>query len=279
MTPNEKLLEEFLSVPLDSGMEILEKFAALPGAQYGKGETPTAQYVYVPGTRKDRVILTAHVDTVWDSTYDKPHTGTHALTCENGIFRSGEPGVGIGADDRAGCAMLWALRNSGHSLLLTNGEELGKAGVKFLMADRALSREINRARFMIALDWVGTDSCQFYGVENTKRFKYYIETELAFRDSKKNAGCDLHYLCKKVCGVNLGVGYHRYHNETEFLSVEEWTHTLNALTAFLQKPQHRFALSVPGRIRQFSETCRNKVIHVLVKVKHALFPQKAGHDS
>lgn len=276
MASNEELLEEFLSVPLSSGAEILEKFAALPGAQYGKGETPTAQYVYIPGTRKDRVILTAHVDTVWDGSYGKPHTGPHALICENGVFRSGEPGVGIGADDRAGCAMLWALRGSGHSLLLTSGEELGKAGVKFLMKNRALTREINRARFMIALDWVGTDSCLFYGVANTVRFRHYIETELAFRDSQRDAGCDLHYLCKKVCGVNLGVGYHRYHKETECLSVEEWTHTLDVLTAFLQKPQRRFALSVPGRMRQFLEKCRNRVIHILVKVKHAIFPKKAG---
>lgn len=275
MTSNEDLLREFLSMPLDRGTEILEKFAALPGAKYEKGELPTAAYVYVPGTRKDRVLLTAHVDTVWDSAYQRPHTGSHALIYENGVFRSGEPGVGIGADDRAGCAMLWALRNSGHSLLLTNGEEHGKAGVKLLMENRRLFRKINRSRWMLALDWVGTDSCLFYGVENTELFKRYIQTKSPFCDSKVNAGCDLFYLCKKVCGVNIGVGYHRYHKETECLSVNEWEHTFDALTTLLQQPQRRFRLSIPGRLRRLGKTCRNKVIHILVKVKHALFLKKA----
>ena len=41
------------------------------------------------------------------------------------FYRSGVYDEGIGADDRAGCAILWLLKDSGHSLLVTNGEEIG----------------------------------------------------------------------------------------------------------------------------------------------------------
>ena len=58
---NEKLLYDFLNIPLDSGDEIFERFATLPGAISGVGKNPLERYVYIPGTRKDRVVLVAHM--------------------------------------------------------------------------------------------------------------------------------------------------------------------------------------------------------------------------
>lgn len=55
---------DFLNTPLDSGEEILTRFAALPRAVTGRGSAPLQRYVYIPGTRSDRVVLVAHVDTV-----------------------------------------------------------------------------------------------------------------------------------------------------------------------------------------------------------------------
>ena len=37
---NEKLLYDFLNIPLDSGDEIFERFATLDGAVSGKGKNP-----------------------------------------------------------------------------------------------------------------------------------------------------------------------------------------------------------------------------------------------
>ena len=118
---NKELILEFLSYPLDSGDEIFDRFAALPNAIAKKGGKPFERFVYVPGNRKDRVLLVAHIDTVWDKDYqkfgnNKPHN--HRVVFENGIFSSGEETCGIGADDRAGCAMLWKLKDSGHSILI-----------------------------------------------------------------------------------------------------------------------------------------------------------------
>lgn len=66
-------------------------------------------FVYVPGKREDRVVLIAHADTVYNSGQE--------IIFEEGIYRSGTPYCGIGADDRAGCAILYLLKDFGHSLL------------------------------------------------------------------------------------------------------------------------------------------------------------------
>lgn len=58
------VLTEFLRCPLYDGSEVLQRFRALPNAQYFEGTAPMERYVYIPGARKDRVLLLAHADTV-----------------------------------------------------------------------------------------------------------------------------------------------------------------------------------------------------------------------
>ena len=240
-TENYLTIESFLKLPLENGTAVLERFAALPNAVCGKGAEALQRYVYIPGTRKDRVVLVAHVDTVWDAAYEKPYTGEHEIRFADGVFSSGTPQVGIGADDRAGCAMLWALRDCGHSILLLDGEEHGKHGARYLrQSDPRLFRELNKHRFMMELDWMGTNGCLYNQVENTQKFKQYIETVLKFSDSKRKGGTDLQILCKSVCGVNIGIGYHGWHSEKETLVLSEWENTLSALQTFLCAPQKKF---------------------------------------
>ena len=122
-------LLEFLSLPISDSKPVMKLFESLPGAiaHYDGGKR---NFVYVPGTRKDRVLLVAHADTVWHKEYGNPQDAK--VTYENGVYASTDPNCGIGADDRAGCAMLWALRDCGHSLLVVDGEEKGKHGAKYL---------------------------------------------------------------------------------------------------------------------------------------------------
>ena len=55
------LLFDFLRTPLADGEQILDRFAALPGAVVGKGEKPLQRYVFVPGNRfPGGVVLVAH---------------------------------------------------------------------------------------------------------------------------------------------------------------------------------------------------------------------------
>lgn len=196
---SQQLLEEFLSYPLNMAEDIFARFESLPGAVSGKGEHPLERYVCIPGTRENKIVLVAHADTVWDDAYGKPAQTT--VTFEDGCFKSTNPNCGIGADDRAGCAMLWALRDSGHTILLVNGEEKGKWGAKFL--------------------------------------------------------------CKKVCGVNIGVGYQGWHRPTESLSLADWENTLARLTDFLKTAHPRFPLSFPKKVRHFLARIKGKIVKIL----------------
>ena len=263
MEQHHSLLLEFLNTPLCNGDTLFDRFAALPRAVIGKGNTPLERYVYIPGTRDDRVVLVAHIDTVWDTAYGKT-VNQHDVQVEDGVFFSGNPACGIGADDRAGCAMLWELRESGHSLLLTDGEEHGKRGARYLKKHhRRVFAELNKHRYMIELDWAGTDGCLYNQVDNTAEFKQYIEQTLGFSDSKKGGGTDLQVLCRRVCGVNVGVGYHHCHSPKETLVLSEWEHTLAALTAFLAKPQPRFRCRFWPYYIRLAKAAGGKVLRIL----------------
>lgn len=263
-------LSEFLNAPLDSGDAIFERFAALSGAVVGKSDEPLQRYVYLPGTRKDRVVLVAHIDTVWDKAYHKlnvPLSEDRTILYEDGVFKSGTEGCGIGADDRAGCAMLWQMRECGHSILIVDGEEKGKCGAKYLKkSNPKLFRELNRHAYMIELDWKGTECCLFNQVDNTDKFKKYIENDFGFADSKASGGCDLQILCRHVCGVNIGVGYHGWHTDKETLVVAEWENTLEKLSAFLSKPQKRFKNRFFSPYVRLARICANKLLRIL-KIK------------
>ena len=256
------LLEEFLSYPLNTADDIFTRFESLPDAIVGKGQNALERYVCIPGTRKNRVVLVAHADTVWDDAYGKPAQTT--VHFEDGMFKGTNPDCGIGADDRAGCAMLWALRDCGHTILLVNGEEKGKYGAKFLrQSNPKLFRFLNRHQFMIELDWRGTELCLFNQVDYTNRFYRYIINTLNFQDDKKPGGCDLQILCSRICGVNIGVGYHMWHRKEEYLSLSEWENTLFHLQRFLQMSHPKFRLSVVKKPLRFLVRVRNKICRIV----------------
>ena len=269
---NEKLLYDFLNTPLDSGDEIFERFAALDGAIWGKGEKPLERYVYIPGTRKDRVVLVAHIDTVWDKSYDKPFSDPHTVEFKDDLFYSGNENCGIGADDRAGCAMLWKMKDCGHSILIVDGEEHGKLGSQYLKkSNKKLFRELNKHCFMIEFDWISTDRCLYNGVDNTKKFKNYIESSTGFVDSEKKGSTDLQILCRKICGVNLGVGYLRHHTNGEVLSLSRWENTYDKISVFLQLPQKRFCSKFLPPYTRIIKGYSKKILSIL-----KILPNKKG---
>ena len=257
------ILDQFLNIPIASSQSVFEIFAQLPGAIWRKGKKPLQQFVYVPGTREDRVVLVAHADTVWDAFYGNPQ---EAVLCyEDGIYHSGNEKCGIGADDRAGCAMVWSLRNSGHSLLILDGEEKGKIGARYLRrSHKKLFRELNRHRFMLELDWAGAGGCLFNQVDNSQTFKDYIQT--TFVDSQKGGGCDLQILCRDICGANLSTGWHGCHTPREQLSLAQWEENLQNLTEFLAKPQPQFKIPLKYKLRNLPKRLRSLAGRILRKL-------------
>ena len=145
-----------------------------------------------------------------------------------------------------------------------NGEEHGKVGVRFLrQSNPALFRFLNKHQFMIELDWQGTGRCLYNQVDYTKRFHDYITDHLGFQDDHVPGGCDLQILCHRICGVNIGVGYHNSHRSNEFLLLQEWENTYSTLLHFLERKHPRFCVSIYKRIRLFLGRTKGRILRIL----------------
>ena len=242
------ILERFLDTPITSPKKVFKLFAGLPGAVEGRGEGRQG-YVYVPGTLpiEKRCVLAAHADTVFDKAYVEQGfieaTGENEAVFADGWYKGTNPAVSIGADDRCGCAMLWALRESGHSLLITDGEEHGQVGAHFLR-DTApeLLAELNAHAFILQLDRRGASDYKCYELPVTPEFLAYVEAETGYVRAEGKGRTDIQVLCTDVCGVNLSVGYYDEHQPTERVCLAEWQHTLDLVRALLAKPFSRFPL-------------------------------------
>ena len=238
------ILMEMLAMPLDSADAVFEKFAALPGAIYKRGNSKQERFLYIPGSRKDRVLLVSHADTFWDSAYPNG-TDSQTLIQAWPEIRGANHNIGIGADDRAGCAMLYALKDSGHSLLIMDSEEKYKISHRFLKESAPkLLRELNSHCYMLEVDLPGFGYCSSARIPNTKQFVDYINAGLNTQTEPalENLGTDITQLCTKICGANISCGYYHYHKGDEFLQGEHWCTMLYYLNQFLQQPQKRFPI-------------------------------------
>jgi hypothetical protein len=237
-----KVLEHFCSFPLTSSIDVLNEFAKLPEAIpcfHGNKNN----FVYIPGTRADRVILVAHADTVWDSEYGSDGDIVQKLKFEKGIYSGTNTCYGIGADDRAGCAMLWLLKDSGHSLLVTDGEERGQFAANYIRSTiPELFEEINNHCYAIQFDRRGRNDYKTYNLPISQEFIDFIKGKTKYIDAGRNARTDIVALCDKICGVNLSIGYYNEHSASEILVFKEWLHTLNMVSELLKEEQKQYPL-------------------------------------
>lgn len=233
------VLRSFLEEPLHTSDSILARFAGLPGAQIF-GDSPE-RFVYVPGSRTDRVVLVAHADTVWQG-YRRIETAL-AFDEAGGFFHSLSPRYGLGADDRAGCAILWLLRDMGHSLLITDGEEQGLLGSEALVSwQMEILEELNAHRFMVQFDRCNGRDFKCYGV-GTPAFRQYVGDQTGYTEPNRTSRTDIVALCRSITGVNLSVGYRDEHTPRERLYLAEWLDTLRMCRSWLgQRGLPRFVL-------------------------------------
>jgi len=235
-----QVLKEFLSYPLNSVDEIMERFETLPNADRRKGNCEQQQFVFVQGNRKDAATLVAHADTVF-SGYAK-----HEFMEKNGIMQSTNIHYGLGADDRAGCAILWLLKDYGHNLLITDGEERGQIGAQWLInSNFDIADIIHKSSFMVQFDRRNGTDYKFYDIPVSEEFKKYIKQETEYIDAGRGSFTDIVTLCNdrnSCCGVNLSVGYYKEHFPSETLNIEEWSNTLKTAQLMLSKPLIRFPI-------------------------------------
>ena len=235
-----KVLEKFLSMNVKSSDEVFDEFAKLDNAQV-YGDKPLKRFIYIPGTRKDRVLLVAHADTVWDKNYMPELLPTpQRLGYAFGKYYNENSSslTGIGADDRAGCAILYLLKNSGHSLLILDGEEHGQIGANYLKNNYpALFKEINEHCYAIQFDRRNANDFKCYNILVTQDFKNHISKNLKMEEAGKKAKTDIVVLCEKMCGANLSVGYYGEHTEYERLDFKQWLSTYKKVSEMLQNEQ------------------------------------------
>lgn len=234
-------LDKFLNMRKSTSEDVFSAFRGIKGAieEHGQGKEG---YIYIPGTRKDRCVIAAHADTFFDEAYKK-RIIEGKVGYKDGFYYSETDECGIGADDRAGCAMLWLLRDSGHSLLILDGEEKGQVGAHYLKEKNpTLFEEINNHSFILQLDRRGRNDYKYYDLPVTAEFINYIEKSTGFALAQGKGRTDICTLCTRACGVNLSVGYYDEHKATERLCYEEWLNTYHIVKGMLEKPLKKFAL-------------------------------------
>jgi hypothetical protein len=222
---------------------VLDKFYNIPGA-FSDGEGQQ-RFVYVPGTRPDRVLIVAHADTVWNNlkigleTIDGIVRSTNQKTEYKIKYRYSDTevtksGYGIGADDRAGCCIAWRLKDLGHSILITSGEEIGCIATKRLMEHEWWENELNeKHNFAVQFDRRGHQDIVFYDLA-TDAFAEYVEKSTGYVPADGST-TDIRHICKKICGVNISVGYLDEHNPTERLVLANFENTASVALKWLSQ--------------------------------------------
>lgn len=229
------VLQSFLEMPLESADRVFEKFMEIPGHVFrGEGQE---RFLYVRGHRKNRVCLIAHGDTYWDLLRGYDTFVDREIGFEKGRFFSMTDGCGLGADDRAGCAILWLLRDLGHSLLITDGEESHGQGATWLVGyNRDIADEINgEHQFLIQFDRRNGKDYKCYEV-GTDEFRSYVEKKTGYTEPNRSSFTDIVALCDRIAGVNLSIGYSDEHTSAESLKYSEWENTLKMARSWLSEP-------------------------------------------
>ena len=204
---------------------IVNMFKGLKGAEVLP--TPFGDAVYIKGTRDDRVLLVAHTDTVWGNAKIKLKKDGHFVT-------SAVKDVGIGADDRAGVAALWALRKSGHSLLIVPEEETGCRGSGHIAKNFAT---VFDERFAIQFDRKGSKDLVFYDGANSEFIEFMEENMVAYEEAVGSFS-DICELCPAlgIAGVNVSIGFRNEHTGIESLDLADWRRTVTKVSSVLKRP-------------------------------------------
>ena len=249
MEENYMVLQEFLSYPIANSDAVFNRFRWLEINEnrevvYRENlRNQKERFLYIEGNLSDKVVLVAHADTVWDESYIHREL-KQTITMTGDVIRGTNPLCGIGADDRAGCAILWLLRNSGHSILITDGEEHGRIGSTWLMNNHTdMADHLNNHQFMIQFDRRNARDFKCYTV-GTDKFRAFIKQQTGYQNADNTPGVtDIVTLCRDICGVNFSIGYYNEHSSDECINVTQWTHTYETINVLLQSSDlQRFAL-------------------------------------
>lgn len=208
---------------MDEG-EIVEMFKEIPNSL--TLPTPHGDAVYIKGNREDAVLLVSHTDTVWGDSKIK-------LKQDGMVVSSSCDKVGIGADDRAGIAALWSLRDTGHSILIVPEEETGCKGSGYVAEHYNM---FFSEQFAIQFDRHGGKDLVFYDCDN-EDFENYLLDHYVKYSTAVGSFSDICTLCPAlgIAGVNISIGFKNEHTAKETLNLDEWHRTVTTTRKLLAK--------------------------------------------
>ncbi len=165
------------------------------------------------------------------------------IGCTNGI---------LGADDRAGVmAMVVIMRACVRdklqlpSLLLTNKEESGSAGMRAFVKDNRMSI-LSGARIIIAMDRRGCSEYVYYE-DPEKPVLQYIESFGFTKSHGSYSDGRIIATDWKIPHINLSIGYYDNHSTSEILHLDEMMLTVNRVLAMIKDPiEKRYGIDEPA---------------------------------
>ena len=213
--------------------EVFDKFRTLDGPH-----TSGRDWLFVPGKADPdkRVLFVAHADTVFaGGVRSKDKNFRPRLSVLGSVIESGSSKDGIGADDRVGCAMLWALRDTGHSILITDDEEIGCVGARSV--SRAIPDALSKHCYAIEIDRRGDSEFVFYTGTHSTEFEDYLLGHAPFFESGWGSITDIDPICNAagICGANFAAGYVHEHTAYETFFLDAWLRTLDVIYAMVSE--------------------------------------------
>ena len=272
MSKELETLEEFLNMSVFSTDDVFAKFKTDKG---GDVFTINGQKCYFkPGTRKDKILLVAHADTVWDKRYgmglafydfedenqknnkkaSKPKKRKlvqKPIKQTEQVFYSDSEDMGIGADDRAVAAICYLLKDTGNSVLITDKEEIGALSARALMENKEFRKIIKEHRYILQFDLRGDKKFKCYNVGSAD-FKAMLEVKTKYDMLPNSSFTDVAILGKDICGANFSVGYYHEHTPYEYIDKAQWLKTLSVAKK-LAKSRHQQFYTDPDFNKNFGE--------------------------
>lgn len=195
-------------------------------------------YVYREGT--SGILLVGHADTVWKDRISEPVLYKNCILPKHILEQEGiQEGInitkifsrkyGIGADDRAGLALMFKILSSqDHSFIITTEEETG-LGPPIIGYE--LAGFIDKHNFAVEFDRKGNNHFVCYNGDG-KRFKNFIKKNTGFRE-ETGSGSDIIMCEKLINSINVSTGYKYQHTPREMLVIDWWYHTYEIFSNFL----------------------------------------------
>ena len=179
---------------------------------------PLEAFIYAEG--QEDWLAVAHTDTVLPTPTNLMIT-TY-LNSNEAVRLSGEGG--LGADDRAGVAMIIKLIRDGHRphVLFPSGEESGGLGTKAFTKSFKTNFEPINVNFMIQFDRMNNNEIVNYSDANPALIDYFTSS---FFVKAIGSYTDIKDLMPffGASGINISVGYRGQHTANEYLDLEAFT--------------------------------------------------------